>query len=328
MFMINKKIVVSLLFVFMVVSAFSYVDTWRVERNIDDMMRMIDFSGVFANERELVRLTDECLHILRDPISDGEYRYAEWRKSSNGESSMNKMKVEIGSGGFQEIRENFTYLHAIELETPKKWGFFHGNDPIYVKSMRVEYTTLKGERKVKRIAVERWFNKKDKRVFPLEEIAKDAQVIVLAACKDGEKDSCALYVNSHRAELEDSFSNPYYSEVRDFKEFKDDLNFMDKDEAMRRLHEIGQKFGVSYNYVDTELINRLERVVREIDNNTSFALNSLRDISFSLQSENYDHTIMRGIDRAIQLLERNQYGDAREAAKILNRVIDQLKSDY
>lgn len=327
MSIINKKVIISLLFVFMVVSAFSYVDTWRVERNIDDMMRMVDFSGVFANERELVRLTDECLHILRDPRSDGSYRYADWSKSSYGDSNMNKMKVELGSGRFQEIKENFTNLHAVELETPKKWGFFHGNDPIYVKSIRVEYTTLKGERKVLRTAVERWFNSKDKRVFPLEEIAKDAQVIVLAACKDGEKNSCALYVNSHKAELRDSFSNPYYSEVRDLKDFKNSLNTMNKDEAMRKLHEIGQKFGVSYNYVDTELVNRLERIVRGI-NNTSYAINALRDISFSLQGENYDNTVVRGIDRAIQLLERNQYGDSREAAKILNRVIDQLNSNF
>ncbi|PLX18500.1 MAG: hypothetical protein C0601_04405 [Candidatus Muiribacterium halophilum] len=238
---------------------------------------------------------------------------------------MNKMKVEIGSGNFQEIKENFSDLHAVVLETPKKWGFFHGNDPIYVKSLRINYTTLKGENKVKRIAVERWFNSKDERTFPLDEIAKDAQVIVLAACKDGEKNSCAIYVKSKKAELRDSFSNPYYRAVNDFKDFRNNIRTLSKEEALEKLHEIGKEFGVSYDYVDTELINRLERIVRGI-NNTGFAINGLRDISFELQGENYNATVVRGIDRAIQLLERNQYGDTAEATKILNRVIDELNN--
>ncbi|MCK9225640.1 MAG: hypothetical protein M0R46_13340 [Candidatus Muirbacterium halophilum] len=330
--MFKKLSIITIMILVLSFVSNAYVSNYEVSRNISDMQRLIDFNGIWANQHELNRLADNSLHILRHPVSNNEYRYANWEKRYNSDSRMTVMNVEYGENRFQTISNRFEHIYSVQIEVPKKWGLFHGNDPIYVRSMYISYKDLKGQNKSLNYAVNRWFNVKDEQTFELGIIALSADVTIEAACQNGEKKDCALYINAKKAELVDSFANPNYSAVENFKKFKKEMNSMSKDEALNLLANIDREFGGSfYNPTfgsDYELIEQLRDVKWELPSSVYEASSKLRRIIRVLKDENYDKAVIRELENIDYILSKNQYDSGREAEERLNRIIDRLENGY
>ena len=325
-----KKLISILLVAVMVLSVAAYVNTYEVTRNLQDMQRMITFSGVYVNRTEIKRLIDNSLHELREPQGVGNYRYAKWEKTNSVDSRMSRMDVEFNGNKFQNVKEKFENIHQFEVSVPSKWGFFHGNDPIYVKRIEVRYKGISGKTYNERFEIERWFNKKESQKFILKEIAVEFEIGIQAAAQVGKKKDCALYVNGISAELRDLISNPYYREVESLKNLVNNLNTISNEEALTIVNEVINKFdssiGGGSGYVDTELVNLLTDIRRDAQFNPSIALRKLDNVIRNLNGENYDYNVIRELEEVRYYLQRNQYGDKDQAVRILDRVIDKLEN--
>ncbi len=324
----NTKIIITLMILAISVFSFAFVDTYDASRNVLDMINMVDYNGVYTNKSNIIRLTDETLHILREPTANNQYRYADWKKTYKSESSMTKMKVEFRQNKFQKIEKNFKNIHKVEISVPKKYGLFHGNDPIYVKNVVFTYTNLNNQRKTIRKTFDRWFNKGDDKSFNLPEIAATANIKLYAACQNGKKDDCAIYINVKKAELEDSVANPYREEVRKLKDLKDRVDTIRKDEALSILEAVYGKIDNNNQYAggnDDELIDRLNDVKSQTYNDRYRAIRSLNEVIRNLQYENYDYRVVNKLKEAEDVLNRNYYGCERDARDIIDEVISDLK---
>jgi hypothetical protein len=184
--MFKKLSIITIMILVLSVVSNAYVNNYEVSRNIADMQRLVDFGGVWANQTELNRLADDSLHILRQPVGAYDYRYAEWEKSYSSDSRMTVMTVEHGSNRYQTINNRFENVYSVQIDVPKKWGLFHGNDPIFVRSMYISYKDINGQIKNHNYPLNRWFNKGDDQTFELNIIAVSLDVTIEAACQNGE----------------------------------------------------------------------------------------------------------------------------------------------
>jgi len=326
----NTKIMITLMILSIAVFSFAYVDTYEASRNILDMINMVDYNGVYTNKSNIIRLTDETLHILREPTGNNQYRYAEWKKTYRSESNMTKMKVEFRQGRFQRIEENFKNIHKVEISVPEKYGLFHGNDPIYVRNIVFTYTDINDQIRTVRKNYDRWFNKGDERSFNLPEIAMTANIKVYAACQNGKKDDCALYINVKKAQLEDSVANPYREEIKKLKDLKDRVDTIRRDEALALLESVYGKIDNNNQYAggsDDELIDRLNDIKGYTYNDRYRAIRTLNEVIRNLQYENYDYRVIDKLKDAEDTLNRNYYGCERDAREIIDEVISDLSYD-
>jgi hypothetical protein len=286
---------------------------------------------VSDNTSEAKRYAERGLHFLRGPQKrKGGYKYAEWREIMDYDKTVTKKQRQDKwvNEGWQHCSFEIPYIYAIKLHVPKKWGLFHGNDPIKVDKIVVTYRPLrKGERE-KRFekTLNQILNPKDKLEFELPEIGKEATIQVWSASvKREEKKDCSLSVIAKHPSLKDDRFSPFSDSVDLIKEALTEYSTADFEEKIiKALKWLGVEIEVDNDPYGMEGLNK------EQQRKLKFALFLLKDYDTrgamketdGVYRQVSDSSIKQKLEKALRAMEKDTWSSRREAEEILATLIE------
>ncbi len=318
-----------------------FVDTYRVRNILREALRTLKDTTSDYIGRRVRGMLKEALYLLRAPDGYGGFYYAEFIPRTDPARSVSRefrQDVWAGSGKWQHDELSADLVYKIEFYVPKKWGFFHGNDPIKLHKVRVSYY-VDGRRKRFERIIDRVLDKKDRYSVELPEIGGSAVIEIWSGSRDkDDRKSCALDVTACHPVIRDSYSNPYYDEVRLVKEALEEISGSDmvssyeRERTYKLVYEAYRRLGGSDfdddPYYPGGLTASQKRAIKYAiflieERDYEEAIYELKRINRHVE----DYTIKRELEEAISLLENTDYDmlAADRAERILRDLLARSK---
>lgn len=153
---------------------------------------------------------DEQLHLLRDPLSDGSYRWVRLVRPAGEPPVVRREKVVHAIRGNDE-RDTFeargTTPFAVGIVVPRKRSLLRGNNPVWIGDVRI-HVEADGERESIVHPVNEWLRPDTSRSFDLGIIADSATVEVEAATNADASGAALIEVHFSQAVSQDDPLNP------------------------------------------------------------------------------------------------------------------------
>lgn len=157
-------------------------------------------------------LLKDILHYLREPVTDGTYRYAAPDPASPVEHEESFRLDKMQDSGAKITGKN---IFKIVLKAPDKRSLFSDNYPVTLKEM-----VIQGDTHTQTIALDRVLEPGDNWSHSLGGIRENLTVIVKAVALEGKKKKTKLRVILVEAGLTDSRSNPFFELVELVKQLQ------------------------------------------------------------------------------------------------------------
>ncbi|MFA6955464.1 MAG: hypothetical protein WC538_06285 [Thermoanaerobaculia bacterium] len=177
--------------------------------------RMAEFCDDLAPCAPVIRkVVEQNLDTLREPRTDGTYRWASFARIEANHTSLEKEILKVSTEStLDTIELTAKHVFRVVVSAPKKRNIVSSNNKIFVKGVVAEMTGGDGKVRTSEIPVGVWIAPGDSHSVPLDEIAASARVKVSIGVESGTKKAVAS-VALLEASLVDDAQNPYYPAVK------------------------------------------------------------------------------------------------------------------
>lgn len=176
----------------------------------------------YTSSYDVSKLIDRRLDQLREPLPEGGYRWVRWvRRESDAPTEKRGHTVNAvngsGSDSFEASRD---HVFAVRIAVPQKRSLFNANRPVYVGTVRMNYT-VNGRSRTKEEAINNWMNPDTSRTIDLGTIADHVDVSLDASTNQKDVKTALVEIHFRQAVAEDDPANPAYSTIRALDRIRD-----------------------------------------------------------------------------------------------------------
>lgn len=189
-----------------------------------------DYSGKSAIESDI----SEAIHILRKPVKNGEYQYAEHSISGYDMEINETVKVNNEIKDWQIYTHKFeNYIYKINFYSKKKIDMFTGNRDSFVhKIVITQYED--GRKKQTEKILDTWINRGQNLEYIFEKAVKTPEISIYFGTKKEHVKRGFLGFEFYISELSDREDNPDYYLIQTLKDMEHILS-LPEEEAMSEL---------------------------------------------------------------------------------------------
>ena len=159
---------------------------------------------------------DRRVEMLREPTSDGDYRWVRWTRPS-GDAPENKkghLVVAVHDRGDSDHFEaSSDHAFAVRIEVPAKRSLFGKNSPVYVGSVKIRTESNGRSRSIDK-NIGQWMNPDTSRTLDLETIADHATVSLESGAQADHVRDALVEIHLLQAVAEDDPANPSYPAIQ------------------------------------------------------------------------------------------------------------------
>lgn len=170
--------------------------------------------NIYDTRQVMLAMVDENIEAFREPTGDGTYRWASLQREEASrvkrERTVDKVHTETNLTTF-DLSASKGY--RVLMMVPKKRGVFAENNPVFVRSVQVEWTEFNGRRHQQDIPVNEWVRPGDSHGIALPDIGKTTKVTLHAGIENSDKRAVAEAALL-QARLVDDPANPNFPVVR------------------------------------------------------------------------------------------------------------------
>ncbi|MBI2212670.1 MAG: hypothetical protein HYU52_03415 [Acidobacteria bacterium] len=179
------------------------------------IFRMAEFCDNLEPCAPVIRkVVEQNLDMLREPRSDGSYRWASFQRVEAGRISDEKEILKVSTEAtLDTIELAGKHSFSVVVTAPRKRSLISANNKIFVRDVIAEITSGDGKIRTAEIPVGVWVNPGDSHSVPLDEIAASARVKVNIGVESGTKKAVAS-VALLQAGLVDDPLNPHHPAVK------------------------------------------------------------------------------------------------------------------
>jgi len=183
------------------------------------------------------KFIDAKLDALRDPLPDGGFRWVRWtRPSGKADYDKNVHTVAAVKGGAGDNFESSgNHVYAVRVAVPSKRSLLHGNNPVYVGTVRVRYS-VEGRDRTKEEAINNWMNPDTSRTIDLGTIADRVTASVDSSVDARDVKEAVVEIHMMKAVAQDDPSNPNYDAIQTLKRVRDSFDSDAIDDEIARLN--------------------------------------------------------------------------------------------
>jgi hypothetical protein len=177
--------------------------------------RMAEFCDNLEPCAPVIRkVAEQNLDMLREPRSDGSYRWASFQRIEAGRVTVEKEIIKVNTEATLDVIElTGKRSFRVVVSAPKKRSLVSSNSKVFVRDVVAEVTGVDGKARTVEIPVGVWVNPGDSHSVPLDDIAISARVKVNVGVESGGKKAVAS-VALLQAGLVDDPLNPYHPAVK------------------------------------------------------------------------------------------------------------------
>jgi hypothetical protein len=160
------------------------------------------------------KVIDRRIDQLRGPLPEGGFRWVRWVRPQ-GDAPYDKhghTVAAVNGSGSDSFEASGQHVFSIRVAVPQKKSLFSGNNPVYVGTVRIRYTS-DGRTRTKDEPINAWMNPDTSRTIDLGTIADRAGASLDAST--GAKDAKQALVEIHTiyAVPRDDPDNPGYDTI-------------------------------------------------------------------------------------------------------------------
>lgn len=169
----------------------------------------------YSSSDDVRRFVDQRIDELREPTSNGGYRWVRWvRPGGDGptDKKVHTVTAVQGQGDPDVFEGNSQHVFAVRVVVPSKRSLFKGNNPVYVGDVRISYDES-GRRRTDVKHINRWMSLDTSQTFDLEGIYDN--VLASAQVSADRRDSKEAVAEIHfkQAVAQDDPDNPSYPTI-------------------------------------------------------------------------------------------------------------------
>jgi hypothetical protein len=190
----------------------------------------------YTSSFDIGRVIDRQLDQLRGPTPDGGYRWVRWVRPT-GDAPYDKhghTVAAVNGSGSDRFEASGQHAFAVAVVVPQKKSMFSGNNPVYVGTVHVSYTS-NGRTRSKDEAINSWMNPDTSRTIDFDAIADRAEASLDVST--GAKDARNALVEIHfrNAVAQDDPDNPAYDTIVSLQRIRNDTDSHAIDDEIARL---------------------------------------------------------------------------------------------
>lgn len=245
----------------------------------------------------LQRIIEQDIEMLRGRIDDSRYRYAHFEPIDAGVITEGFSVRADEDGRYDRTELRARNVHAVRIKVPSRRMLISRNADVYVESIQLEYSDIRGVEKAEKIPVDRLIESGESWQVPFPEVAADAVVTVFAR---GEGKRANMELELVRSQLVDDASSPYFGAVQNAKLLREAVDRRDASGIQSLARTLANRVQALLGRSDAEV----EAVVREADQMAAAVLEGPEVLEIYLELERIED-LMRGTDEdRVEGLER------------------------
>jgi hypothetical protein len=166
----------------------------------------------YISSYDVHKAIDNRVEALRVPLGNGSYRWVRWvrlDKNAPDDKEVHEVRASRGSTG-DTFEASADHPFNVKVIVPDKRSVFNKNSPVYVGTLRVDYT-VSGRQFHKELAINDWMNPDTSRTIEFDTIADHAQATVDVSTNDPGK--AIAEIHFRQAVAQDDPANPDYGTI-------------------------------------------------------------------------------------------------------------------
>lgn len=187
----------------------------RLNDDLRAMLRVLDVSKERGDYQEVLRrITDEDIDELREPRTNGSYRWATLQREEEGRVSDERGVEKVSSEKeLTKITVTAPRAYRVVVSAPRKRSLFSSNSRVWLRDVAVELTDFEGKTTNEILPANVWINPGESHSLALPIVARSAKAEASVGVESGNKKAVAS-VALVQAKLVDDPRSPYYPAVR------------------------------------------------------------------------------------------------------------------
>ncbi len=169
----------------------------------------------YTSSSDVERAIDRRIEELREPLSDGSYRWVRWVRRDADAPVDKKVHKLRGSSTPDHFESNAGHVFAVRVVVPSKRSLFNANSPVSVGNVLIT-TTLDGRTRTRTERIETSMNPDTSRTFDLGGIFDHVEVAVDAASRQ----EAVIETHFRQAVAEDDPANPSYATIQSLRRLR------------------------------------------------------------------------------------------------------------
>ncbi len=162
----------------------------------------------------MLAIVDSDIEDLREPRSDGTYRWASLQREEASRVKDQKSIERVQSEkDLREVTLTAPNAYRVEVSLPTKRSLVSANNRVYIRNVLVDSTGFDGKPLHHEISVNAWVNPGDSNGVALPEIGKSVRATVELGVESGDKRAVAD-VALIQAKLADDPASPFFPAVQ------------------------------------------------------------------------------------------------------------------
>lgn len=208
-----KKLIVLLTLIAIPASAVEIGDCARLSALYEIRSLMMKRS---SSSYDVSGIIDRRLNELREPTSDGGFRWVRWVRRESDAPTDKKVHKLRGGAGEDRFESRSDHVFAVRVVVPSKKSLFSANNAVRVSEVTINYT-VNGRTRTRTERIDTTMNPDTSRTFDLGTIADHVEVAVMS----GSNAEAVVETHYRQAVAEDDPSNPSYSTIQSLKRLRD-----------------------------------------------------------------------------------------------------------
>jgi hypothetical protein len=179
----------------------------------------------YTSSYDVSKLIDRRLDQLREPLPEGGYRWVRWvrRESDAPTTKRGHSVVAVKGPGTDTFEASRDHVFAVRVAVPQKRSLFSANAPVYIGTVRLNYT-VNGKTRKKEEAINNWMNPDTTKTIDLGTIADHVDASLDASTNQKDVNSALVEIHFREAVAEDDPANPAYSTIRALDHIRDNAD--------------------------------------------------------------------------------------------------------
>lgn len=171
----------------------------------------------YTSSDDIQRFIDRRVDELREPMSEGGYRWVRWvRPSGDGptDKHVHSVRAVHDSGDPDSFEATGDHAYAVRVVVPSKRSLFKGNNPVYVGDVQLTYNDASGRRRTETKHVNRWMNPDTSQTYDLSGIYDRVLATAQVSSESRDKKEAVAEIHFKQAVAQDDPANPAYSTIK------------------------------------------------------------------------------------------------------------------
>ena len=175
----------------------------------------------YFSSYDVQKLIDNRIDYLRGPLQDGGFRWVRWvrpDKDAPDDKEVHEVRAAQGSGS-DTFENSADHAFNVKVIIPAKRSLFKGNNPVYVGTLKVNYTA-NGRNFTKELPINDWMSPDTQRTLEFDTIADRATATLDVAAKPNDVGEAVAEIHFRKAIPTDDPANPDYGTIQSLRRIR------------------------------------------------------------------------------------------------------------